>query len=43
MVIVPNQHDLEVEVMVVNLDIGFVTENQVVEIKIDAFTFTNTV
>ncbi len=40
MVIVPNQHDLEVEAMVANLDIGFVKENQAVEIKIDAFPFT---
>lgn len=40
MVIVPNQHDLEVEAMVANLDIGFVKKNQEVEIKIDAFPFT---
>ncbi len=40
MVIVPNQHNLEVEAMVANLDIGFVRENQQVEIKIDAFPFT---
>jgi len=40
MVIVPNQHQLEVEAMVANLDIGFVKEDQDVEIKIDAFPFT---
>jgi len=40
MVIVPNQHQLEVEAMVANLDIGFVREDQEVEIKIDAFPFT---
>ncbi|PHS26631.1 MAG: secretion protein HlyD [Methylophaga sp.] len=40
MVIVPSQQPLEVEAMVANLDIGFVKENQIVEIKIDAFPFT---
>ena len=40
MVIVPNQYELEVEAMVVNLDIGFVREEQHVEIKVDAFPFT---
>lgn len=40
MVIVPSEQPLEVEAMVANLDIGFVKENQQVEIKIDAFPFT---
>ncbi len=40
MVIVPANQPLEVEAMVANLDIGFVKENQTVEIKIDAFPFT---
>ncbi len=40
MVIVPANQPLEVEAMVANLDIGFVKENQQVEIKIDAFPFT---
>ncbi len=40
MVIVPNENGLEVEAMIENKDIGFVTEGQNAEIKIDAFPFT---
>ncbi|RKZ79833.1 MAG: HlyD family type I secretion periplasmic adaptor subunit [Gammaproteobacteria bacterium] len=40
MVIVPSNNQLEVEAMVANQDIGFVKEDQAVEIKIDAFPFT---
>lgn len=40
MVIVPSNNQLEVEAMVANQDIGFVREDQAVEIKIDAFPFT---
>ncbi len=40
MVIVPSNNQLEVEAMVANKDIGFVKENQQVEIKVDAFQFT---
>lgn len=40
MVIVPEKDILEVEAYLENKDIGFVTENQMVEIKIDAFPFT---
>ncbi|RKZ89016.1 MAG: HlyD family type I secretion periplasmic adaptor subunit [Gammaproteobacteria bacterium] len=40
MVIVPSNSQLEVEAMVANKDIGFVKENQQVEIKVDAFPFT---
>ncbi len=40
MVIVPNEGSLEVEAMIENKDIGFVTEGQSAEVKIDAFPFT---
>jgi len=40
MVIVPSENTLEIEAMVANQDIGFVKEDQQVEIKIDAFPFT---
>lgn len=40
MVIVPSNNQLEVEAMVANQDIGFVREEQSVEVKIDAFPFT---
>ena len=36
----PSNSQLEVEAMVANKDIGFVKENQQVEIKVDAFPFT---
>lgn len=40
MVIVPKDQKLEVEAMLLNKDIGFVHENQAVEVKIDTFNFT---
>ena len=40
MVIVPKGQKLEVEAMLLNKDIGFVHENQSVEVKIDTFNFT---
>ncbi|MFK5893501.1 MAG: HlyD family type I secretion periplasmic adaptor subunit [Pseudomonadota bacterium] len=40
MVIVPEDDILEVEAYLENKDIGFVEENQIAEIKIDAFPFT---
>ncbi|TNC81514.1 MAG: HlyD family type I secretion periplasmic adaptor subunit [Oleiphilus sp.] len=40
MTIVPNQSQLEVEVMLQNKDIGFVEEGQKVEVKVDTFNFT---
>ncbi len=40
MVIVPDGHELEVEAMVLNRDIGFVNDGQLAEVKIDSFPFT---
>jgi hemolysin D len=40
LVIVPNDSRLEIEAMVSNRDIGFVSPGQEVEIKIDTFNFT---
>jgi hemolysin D len=40
MVIVPGENSLEVEAMIENRDIGFVSEGQMAEVKIDAFPFT---
>jgi hemolysin D len=40
MVIVPRDSGLEVEAMVENKDIGFVTEGNPVEIKVETFNFT---
>jgi hemolysin D len=40
MVIVPNGQPLEVEALVLNRDIGFVTEGQQATVKVDAFPFT---
>lgn len=40
MVIVPHEHQLEVEAQVENKDIGFVQEGQPVEMKIETFPFT---
>jgi hemolysin D len=40
MVIVPNGQPLEVEALVLNRDIGFVTEGQRATVKVDAFPFT---
>lgn len=40
MVIVPDTAPLEVEVMILNKDVGFVTGGQPAEVKLDAFPFT---
>lgn len=40
MLVVPREHQLEVEAMVENKDIGFVKEGQPVEVKIETFPFT---
>lgn len=40
MIIVPDEDTLEVEAYLENKDIGFVEENQMAEIKIEAFPFT---
>jgi len=40
MVIVPQDHDIEVEAMIVNKDIGFVHVGQDARVKVDAFPFT---
>ncbi|MEW6544395.1 MAG: HlyD family type I secretion periplasmic adaptor subunit [Nitrospirota bacterium] len=40
MIVVPNDHPLEVEAWVENKDIGFVKEGQPVEIKVETFPFT---
>ncbi|MBI5041919.1 MAG: HlyD family type I secretion periplasmic adaptor subunit, partial [Gammaproteobacteria bacterium] len=38
--IVPQQGELEIEAWVLNKDIGFVTEGQIAEIKVETFPFT---
>jgi hemolysin D len=40
MVVVPNEHQLEVEAWIENKDIGFVYADQVAEVKIETFPFT---
>lgn len=40
MVIVPREHQLEVDAMVLNKDIGFVKEGQTAAVKVDAFQYT---
>ena len=40
LLLVPSEHQLEVEAMVENKDIGFVKEGQDVEMKIETFPFT---
>ena len=40
LVIVPGDQELEVEAMVLNRDIGFVSENQEAVVKLDAFPYT---
>lgn len=40
MIIVPSDQVLEVEALVLNRDIGFVTEGQTATVKVDAFPFT---
>ncbi len=40
LVIVPFDHELEIEAMISNKDIGFVEEGQEAQIKVDTFNFT---
>ncbi|KZZ41314.1 hypothetical protein A3755_04020 [Oleiphilus sp. HI0085] len=40
LVIVPDQSKMEVDVMILNKDIGFVQEGQKAEVKVDTFNFT---
>jgi hemolysin D len=40
LVVVPDDHELEIEAMVQNRDVGFVHIGQPVEVKIETFTFT---
>jgi hemolysin D len=40
LVVVPRQHELEIEAWVENKDIGFVKDGQPVEIKVETFPFT---
>jgi hemolysin D len=40
LIVVPQEHPVEVEAQVENKDIGFVSEGQPVEIKVEAFPFT---
>ena len=40
MMVVPNETHVEVEAFLENKDIGFVTEGQVAEVKIDAYEYT---
>ncbi|AJI81840.1 hemolysin transport protein [Yersinia enterocolitica] len=40
MVLVPESHQLELDVMILNKDIGFVLPGQAVEVKIDSFPYT---
>jgi len=40
MLIVPQEHQIRVEAMVLNKDIGFVQESQTAAVKIDAFQYT---
>ncbi|EPO6177343.1 HlyD family type I secretion periplasmic adaptor subunit [Yersinia enterocolitica] len=40
MILVPESHQLELDVMILNKDIGFVLPGQAVEVKIDSFSYT---
>ncbi|OVZ79831.1 HlyD family secretion protein [Yersinia kristensenii] len=40
MVLVPENHQLELDVMILNKDVGFVLPGQAVEVKIDSFPYT---
>ena len=40
MVLVPESHQLELDVMILNKDIGFVLPGRAVEVKIDSFPYT---
>ena len=40
LIVVPQEHPIEVEAQVENKDVGFVNEGQLVEIKVEAFPFT---
>jgi membrane fusion protein, RTX toxin transport system len=40
MVLVPETHQLELDVMILNKDVGFVLPGQAVEVKVDSFPYT---
>jgi hemolysin D len=40
LVVVPEDHELEIEAMVQNRDVGFVHVGQPVEVRVETFTFT---
>ncbi|MCB5320583.1 HlyD family type I secretion periplasmic adaptor subunit [Yersinia intermedia] len=40
MVLVPESHQLELDVMILNKDVGFVLPGQAVEVKVDSFPYT---
>ena len=40
MLVVPKESTLEVEALILNKDVGFVSEGQIAEVKIDTFNFT---
>ncbi|QHB32649.1 HlyD family type I secretion periplasmic adaptor subunit [Yersinia canariae] len=40
MVLVPENHQLELDVMILNKDVGFVLPGQAVEVKVDSFPYT---
>jgi hemolysin D len=40
LMVVPQEHPLEVEAQIENKDVGFVTEGQPVEVKVETFPFT---
>jgi len=40
MVVVPQDHPVEVEAQLENKDVGFVKEGQTVEVKVESFPFT---
>lgn len=40
MLIVPKESTLEVEALILNKDVGFVSEGQIAEVKVDTFNFT---
>ncbi|CNH10250.1 HlyD family type I secretion periplasmic adaptor subunit [Yersinia pekkanenii] len=40
MVLVPQHHQLELDIMILNKDVGFVLPGQAVEVKVDSFPYT---
>lgn len=40
MVLVPEDYQLELDVMILNKDVGFVLPGQAVEVKVDSFPYT---